>query len=659
MELYTPSRKPRIIAISYRGLSRLIRSILPDYADRAEIQIIDQVFEEAADRAQELAGNGEADVLLSAGANAAFLKDSFSIPVVQVPVRGVDMMRAIQKARQMSDKIAVITYAETNSDLEETKNLLNLDIEQRCYHTLDDAKEIFSELAHRGFRVIIGSSLITELAESQGLIGILVYSRNSVRRTIEDAIEIAKIRFAEEQRAESVRTILEHLKEAVVAVDQHCRIVLFNPSMEELTGLSEEDCRGKVFEDLLPKLKLKETIKSGRPQLEKIEKIKKRTVVTNRIPILNDGTITGAVLTIQDARTFSRVDRSIRSRNRRIKYRAHHTLEDIIGQSQAMQNARQLAAQYAHTDVTILLTGETGTGKELFAQGVHNASARRTKPFVAVNCAAIPENLLESELFGYEEGSFTGSRPGGQIGLFELAHTGTIFLDEIAEMPVSLQTRLLRVLQENIVMPLGGDPVAIDVRVIAASNRDLESAIKANEFRQDLYYRLNILRIGLPSLREREDDAVRLFTFFLQNRLSDVVAQEDIENLVDIVAPHFADYAWPGNVRELENMADRLAAACFATRSGPGFGLTRKQLSVMLSELFAKRSPSQKPIGGVAESLKEHVEQTEYQRICQAVDDCNGNLSAAARKLKLSRTTLWRKMRRFRIQTEHSPTGEA
>ena len=647
MEIYTPSRKPRIILISYKGLTRLVRSILPEYAERAEIRIIDKVFEEAAEIANDLVTNGEVDVLMSAGANAAYLKDSFGTPVVQVQVRGVDMMRAIQKARKMSDKIAVITYAQTDSDLEETKDLLSLDIEQRCYYTVDDAREIFSELAHRGFRVIIGSSLITELAESQGLIGILVYSRNSVRRAIEDAIEIARIRFVEEQRAESVRIILGHLKEAVVAVDQNCRIVLFNPAMEELTGLTFEDCRGKVFEDLLPNFKLKGTIKSGRSVLEKIERIKKRTVVSNRVPIFYNGAITGAVLTIQDARTYSRVDRNIRSRNGRIKYQAPHTFSDIIGESQTMKNACQLANQYARTDATILLTGETGTGKELFAQSIHNASVRREKPFVAVNCAAIPENLLESELFGYEEGSFTDSRPGGQVGLFELAHTGTIFLDEIADMPVSLQTRLLRVLQEKMIMPLGGDPVAINVRVIAATNRNLESAIKAGDFRQDLYYRLNILRVGLPPLRERGDDTISLAKSFLSNRLSAVISDEEIDTLIETVAPHFPGYSWPGNVRELENMAERLTAMCLTSRSGPSIQLTRNQLTAVLSEMYTKQPVGRNGPDGNPESLKEHVEQTEYQRICQAVEECNGNISAAARKLKLSRTTLWRKMRRF------------
>lgn len=647
MEFHTPVRKPRIVVISYKGLSRLIRSVLPDYADRAEVQIIDKVFEEAADIAQDLVTRGEADVILSAGANAAYLKDCFGTPVVRVQVRGVDMMGAIRKARQMSERIAVITYAQTDSDLEETKDLLNLDIEQRSYYTVDDAKEIFSELAHRGFRVIIGSSLITELAESQGLIGILAYSRNSVCRAIENAIEIAQIRFAEEQRAESVRTILAHLKEAVVAVDQNCRIVLLNPAMEELTGLTMENAHGKVLEELVPNFSLKETVKSGRTFLERVEKINKRTVVTNRIPILNNGAVTGAVLTIQDARTFSRVDRNIRSRNRRTKFSAHYTFDTIIGDSTAMTRVRRLAEQYARTDATILLTGETGTGKELFAQGIHNASARRDKPFVAVNCAAIPDSLLESELFGYEEGAFTDSRPGGQAGLFELAHTGTIFLDEIAEMPVSLQTRLLRVLQERVVMPLGGDPVAIDVRVIAATNRDPEAAIVEGSFRQDLYYRLNILHVSLPPLRECQDDAVLICQSFLKEKLGGEVSNEEIDCLISTVAPHFRNYAWPGNVRELENMSERLSALYLANKSDSGTWFTRDQLSAVLSELFSMRASAGSGIDRDPDSLKEYVEQTECQRIHETIDECGGNISAAARKLKLSRTTLWRKLKRF------------
>lgn len=635
-------RRARVAAISYKGLSRLIHSLTPEYAERADITVIDKVFDEATDIAHELVRKGEVDVILSAGANGAYLADTLGIPVVRIPVTGADVMRALLKARKMSDHIAVVTYRQPNSELEEIKDLVNLDIEQRTYTTVDDAKETFRELAHRGFRVIVGSSLITELAEREGLTGILVYSRNSVRSTIEDALEIARIRYREEQRTERINTILSHLNEGVIAVDADQRILLTNPAMETLAGLTADDARGKRLDELAPELSVDEVFRHGHPSLGRVEKLNKRTVVTNRIPIRSDGTITGAVLTIQDAQAISRADRSIRSRNRRTKFVAKYEFSDIAGQSAPVQRARELCERYAETDATVLITGETGTGKELFVQGIHNASRRRKAPFVAVNCGAIPDNLLESELFGYEEGAFTGSRRGGQTGLFEMAHTGTICLDEIGEMPVSLQTRLLRVLQEKVVLPLGGDPVPVDVRVIAATNCDLKQAVEDGTFRRDLYYRLNILQVSLPSLRERGDDVLLLTAKLLRDKLGAVAEERDVDGLVERLTPYLRSHSWPGNVRELENVTERLAVLWaesndFLARN------TERQLRTIVPEFFAAADT---PPPEDADSLKEFVERTEIQRIRDAVADCHGNISEAARQLQLSRTTLWRKLRR-------------
>ncbi|MEQ9010593.1 propionate catabolism operon regulatory protein PrpR [Algiphilus sp.] len=637
-----PHRRARIAAISYRGLTRLIGSLTPEYAERADITVIDKVFDEATEIARELVMRGQVDVILSAGANGAYLADTLGIPVVRVPVTGADVMRALLKARKMSDHIAVVTYQEPNSELEEIKDLVNLDIEQRTYTTIDDAKETFRELAHRGFRVIVGSSLITELAEREGLTGILVYSRNSVRSTMEDALEIAQIRYREEQRAERINAILSHLNEGVVAVDSDQKVLLINPAMETLAGVTAESAHGRRLEDLVPELAVGEVFRHGHAMLSKVEKINKRTVVTNRIPIRSDGNITGAVLTIQDAQAISRADRSIRSRNRRTKFVAKYEFRDIAGRSPAVLRARELCEQYAETDATVLITGETGTGKELFVQGIHNASRRRSAPFVAVNCGAIPDNLLESELFGYEEGAFTGSRRGGQTGLFELAHTGTICLDEIGEMPVSLQTRLLRVLQEKVVMPLGGDPVPIDVRVVAATNCDLKQAVEDGTFRRDLYYRLNILQVSLPPLRDRGDDVLLLSTKLLHDKLGSRAGERDITGLVERLAPHLLAHAWPGNVRELENVMERLAVLWEDSGNFLSSNVER-QLRAIVPEFFtaAASSPPED-----ADSLKEFVERTEVQRIRNAVDECHGNISEAARKLQLSRTTLWRKLRR-------------
>jgi propionate catabolism operon transcriptional regulator len=222
-------------------------------------------------------------------------------------------------------------------------------------------------------------------------------------------------------------------------------------------------------------------------------------VVVSRVPLLDHGVIRGAVVTCQDSAAIQRMERRLRSQHRPRRFEPRYALGAIVGESPAIRSVRALAGRYARTDATVLITGESGTGKEMVAQGIHGASRRRDQPFVAINCAAFPETLLESELFGYEEGAFTGSRRGGRPGLFEAAHLGTIFLDEVGDVPVTLQTRLLRVLQERQVLRLGSnDPTPVDVRVIAATHRDLRRGVETREFREDLYYRLHILPLHIP-----------------------------------------------------------------------------------------------------------------------------------------------------------------
>lgn len=649
MALSIARNKVRITALSYHGFTRLVHSITSDYEGRAEFTVVDELFEEAVAIARRLVAENKVDVFLSAGANSAYLKDTIGVPVVRVPVTGVDLMRAMLKARQTSDHIAVVTYGERNSELDEIQDLINIDIAQRSYRTADEAKAAFRELAHQGFRVIIGSSLIVELAEREGLIGILVYSRNSVRQTIENAIEIARIRSVEEQRAEQIDTILRHLNEGVLAVDAEQRILSINPAMGVLTGLSEDSVSGQYLDQLLPQLSLRETLKRDQEVLGRVEKINRKTVVTNRIPIRINGEVRGAVLTVQDAKVISQVDRSIRARNRRLRFSAKYDFSKITGQSLVIKDALSLCATYAATDGTVLITGETGTGKELFAQSIHNASKRHNAPFVAVNCAAIPDTLLESELFGYEEGAFTGSRKGGQTGLFELAHTGTIFLDEIAEIPVSLQTRLLRVLQENLVSPLGGDPVPIDVRVIAATNRDLKDAIANGHLREDLYYRLNILRVRLPALRERGEDIPTLARQLLKKNLAVLSSSRDVEPLMKLLNPYLRKYPWPGNVRELENVVERLAVLYAASE----FDIKNaaQRLSEIVPEFFTLTGNQDDAADKAAGTLKSFVQNAEHSYIQDVLKECHGNVTKAAHRLGVSRTTLWRKLQ------DYSPYG--
>jgi propionate catabolism operon transcriptional regulator len=320
--------------------------------------------------------------------------------------------------------------------------------------------------------------------------------------------------------------------------------------------------------------------------------------------------------------------------------RAKHNLADLRGESAQMQRVRQSIVLFAKSPATVLIQGETGTGKELVAQAIHRESLLAqgaNKPFVALNCGAVAESLLEAELFGYEEGSFTGSRRGGHAGLFESAHRGTIFLDEIGEMPLALQTRFLRVLEEREVVRVGGTrPIPVNVRVISATHCDLEARIKEGRFRADLFYRLSVLRLTLPSLRERSEDIVSLAVWFFKNSLASLGARphENLQAEMQACAPLLAGYAWPGNVRELRNFMERIAlflAAEPLQSLTPGFMLSVAPELVHVAGTPANPAFSLPPI--VTEPL-----QVTMARF-------NGNRDAVAKHLGISRTTLWRKIK--------------
>ena len=314
--------------------------------------------------------------------------------------------------------------------------------------------------------------------------------------------------------------------------------------------------------------------------------------------------------------------------------RAKHGLNDLRGDSPAMQSARHSIELFAKSPATVLIQGETGTGKELAAQAIHRESQRARQPFVAINCGAVAESLLESELFGYEEGAFTGSRRGGHAGLFEAANRGTLFLDEIGEMPLQLQTRLLRVLEEREVVRVGGTrPIPVNVRIISATHCDLDQRVKEGRFRADLFYRLGVLRLTLPPLRERAEDLAPLAEWCLKNALASlgVRPHANLHAEINACADLLSSYAWPGNVRELRNLMERVAlflAAEPLQALAPGFLMT------VAPELAARAtaSPTSKPV------QKESIE--------QVLARFNGNREAAAKYLGISRTTLWRRLGR-------------
>ncbi|MEJ2639382.1 MAG: sigma 54-interacting transcriptional regulator, partial [Desulfosarcinaceae bacterium] len=315
-----------------------------------------------------------------------------------------------------------------------------------------------------------------------------------------------------------------------------------------------------------------------------------------------------------------------------------YTLDSIVSKSRTMGELKKVARQAASSAFPVLITGESGTGKELFAQGIHQASERRIHPFVRINCAAIPKELLESELFGYEKGAFSGARAGGKPGKFELAHNGTIFLDEIGDLPMEMQPKLLRVLEEKEVERLGGRmPIRTHFRLMAATNQDLQQMIAEGRFRQDLFYRLNVIRIAIPPLRKRKADILPIAKHLLRNAAEESALGE--VRLSEAVGRALTDYAWPGNVRELANAINRALAIMESGRDRIEthhlpFQLTRQPRSAP-----TERSPR-------IQEIKAHAEK---EAIASALVQAGNNKTVAARLLGIHRTHLYKKMKRHGI----------
>ncbi|MFT9486570.1 MAG: sigma 54-interacting transcriptional regulator [Tepidibacillus sp.] len=360
-----------------------------------------------------------------------------------------------------------------------------------------------------------------------------------------------------EQREHELTTVLNSVSEGVIAVNKMGEITHMNDVASQILHYSKEKAIGMKIEDLLEaKIPILETLKNGRSYKHKEIKIKKDRRVfhylTSGVPVINEkNQIMGAVATLKD---YKQVEEMILQIDRK---KTLTTFDDIIFQSSNMRQIVDTAKMVAKSDSSILLRGESGTGKELFARAIHMESNRSKSPFIAINCAALPENLLESELFGYEEGSFTGAVKGGKKGLFEQADTGTLFLDEIGEISPQIQVRLLRVLQEKAVRRVGGNKeVPVDVRIIAATHQNLEEMISKKLFREDLYYRLNVIPLRIPPLRERPKDIPLIAQHLIQkigiklNKLQVYLSKEAIEYMMA--------QKWPGNVRQLENTLERI-----------------------------------------------------------------------------------------------------
>jgi len=432
--------------------------------------------------------------------------------------------------------------------------------------------------------------------------------------------------------------ILDSISEGVFTVDLDWRITFFNRAAEEMTGIRRQDAIGKYCRDVLRAdvcetgCTLAETIQTGKPIMNKAVHIidadgKKRAIAISTA-LLNDtkGKVIGGVETFRDTSAIEQLRKEIEGR---------YSCEDIISQSHKMQNLFAILPNIAESNTTILIEGESGTGKELFARAIHNMSFRKAKPFVAVNCGALPDTLLESELFGYKAGAFTDAKKD-KPGRFALAEGGTIFLDEIGDVSASVQVKLLRVLQEKTYESVGAvSTVKADVRVITATNKKLDRLVKEDKFRDDLYYRVNVMKLELPPLRDHKEDIPLLVDHFISrfNQLHN----KNICCITNEVTAALLAYDYPGNVRELENIIEHCFVLC------EGEIIEAKHLPSSVRPALKKENAKN--------SEPATIKQMEIILITQALRRNKGNKTATAKELGIDKSTLFRKMKAFNIKS--------
>ncbi|MCY6356146.1 sigma 54-interacting transcriptional regulator [Clostridium sp. ZS2-4] len=450
----------------------------------------------------------------------------------------------------------------------------------------------------------------------------------------------------EKDISEVLETVLEMTYDGIVVVDKDGYIKMISEAYAEFLGIDKEKAVGKHVKEVIENTRMHIVAKTGIRETVDFQKVRGRYIIANRLPIIKEGKIQGAVgqLLFRNLKSFdsfskrvARIEKKIKQydiRDLHLNNNAEYSFENIIGNSEVMKRTKILAKKAALTTSNVLLIGESGTGKELFAHAIHKDSDRAHGNFIKVNCAAIPLELLESELFGYEKGTFTGANKEGKIGKFELADGGTIFLDEIGDMPLAMQVKILRVIQEKEVERIGAYySKSVDIRIIAATNRDLDKMVREGEFRKDLYYRLNVVAIKIPSLRERKDDMEILINFMISKKSEKL--NKCIKGISLEAVEYLKKYFWEGNIRQLENVIER---AMNIVNHG--------------EEILPKHLPEEITGSSVIKEiykLDDVINKAEKDAILNALVVCKGNKTKTAKLLQISRTTLYEKMIKHNI----------
>ncbi|MCC0629886.1 MULTISPECIES: sigma 54-interacting transcriptional regulator [unclassified Clostridioides] len=606
-----------------------------------------------------------AQAIIGRGGGYSLVIDTVNVPVIPMNMKSTDLLRAIELAKQYSKKVVLILGDnEVSFDYVGWRNVISTEITEEWFESKYEIRsKVVKYIDQKDEVVIVGGGLACSFARQYGIDSVFATaSDESIREAVEYCKKLLDTLGEEKFNNEVLRNILDGIKDGVIAIDSNGSIILYNESAKNMLKVERKCALNKYILDVFPKMEWMLDCLHEKEDVEdrKIRNINNLIVNTRTTLIKVDNSTYGVLGIIQDITKLQNLERKIRFDLNQKGLYARYTFDDFLFKDKLTKEFIEEAKKIGKSDYTTLLYGESGSGKEIIAHSIHNISKRKDRPFVAINCATIAENLLESELFGYEEGAFTGARKGGKRGLFELAHGGTLFLDEINSLSFNIQTKLLRVIEERQIMRIGSDYIIpLDIRIIAATNESLTEKIVMGTFRADLFYRLSSLEINIPPLRDRREDIIPLFKNFVNEVLKDdglnginsidenfVLTKDEMDKLYN--------YSWPGNVRELKTIAQKYVVTGKIKLRQDRIFKTKKVLPSSEIDKFNSETTASVEVqdesidiskindGKVSIDIKE-VNKYVEEKIISMLFAQGLSKNEVAQVLGISRTSLWKK----------------
>ena len=629
---------PVALIAPYPEMAELARTIIKEFEKPIAIEVGD--LQEGLIKGNLLVEKGT-EVIISRGGTAQLLKQELTIPIVEIQVTTYDILGALQRVSNRSQKIGIIGFGNVIYGSHKLAGLLDLNLMVFTVQKEEEVPEKIEEARKEKVDIIIGDKVVVSHANQLGYPSILIESgKESILQSFHEAYRILEVVRSEAEKSREYlgtlnqfKAVLDSVDDQIVILDAEDRIQSCNPAALRLFKKNENEIKGSPL-FLYPADPLTEMKKKLTPQRNYVAFVQGKHLLLDYLPIETNGEKIGTLIVGRSIAKLQQAERKIRNELYLKGHVARYVFADILGEDENFLKVIRRAKSFSSSSSTILILGETGTGKEMFAQSIHNERFGSERPFVAINCATLPEPLLESELFGYAPGAFTGARKEGKKGLFELAHGGTLLLDEISELPLNLQSRLLRVIEEREVQPIGDDRVIpVEIRIIATTNRDLSAEVGEKRFRGDLFYRLNVLQLNVPPLRERGKDAYSLFRHYIL-RLNPRCPKRHIFNKE--VEGILCEYSWPGNVREVRNLVERLVHLT------ENFTKNLEEVPDWIREELQRPHGIKKPdIEPEARNLNlKELEQLYIKKISESSPIKKNDL---AKLLGISRTTLWKR----------------